>query len=362
MIHEIISQCNSARSGLAFASTPHCPITLGNTHVLGRKEALAVARRVMLRAQVGDNPADETKRKRKSPSFADFIKLYWARVAPRWKPSTQESQLQYRRKYLDCAFVGKFIDEIEMADVLPWFNHVSNSGGPGAGNRCFEILRALFNHAERWGYRPEGTNPCAFIKANKRGKCERFLSDQEVARLGEVLDIKCKTEPLHAIIIYLLLLTGCRRSEIVNLSWGEVKGNRLMLHDSKTGPRTVWLGDEARMLVSTLERRGPADLVFWSKLLRRPVKDIDRFWREVKADAGLPGVRLHDLRHSFASHAAARSETLPMIGRLLGHAKLASTSRYAHLDDGHVLEAAERVGALIEQAMARPNIDISCFV
>lgn len=331
-------------------------VTLGNTQVLGKREALDVARRVMLRAQLGDNPAGERKRKRKSPRFDDFLKLYWTRVAPGWKPSTQESQLQYRRKYLDNAFTGKFIDDIERADVLPWFNQVSDSGGPGAGNRCFEVLRALFNHAERWGYRAEGTNPCAFIKTNKRGKCERFLSDQEVVRLGEVLDIKRRTEPLHAIIIYLLLLTGCRRSEIVHLTWGEVKGNRLLLHDSKTGPRTVWLGDEARMLVSTLERRGPADPVFWSKLLRRTVKDIDRFWREVKADAGLPGVRLHDLRHSFASHAAARSETLPMIGRLLGHAKIASTARYAHLDDGHVLEAAERTGIVIAAAMGDSGV------
>ena len=169
--------------------------------------------------------------------------------------------------------------------------------------------------------------------------------------MGEVLDRRRKIQPLQAIIIYLLLLTGCRRSEIVNLVWSEVRGSRLLLHDSKTGPRTVWLGDEARLLLSTLERRGSSEPVFWSKLTRRGVRDIDTFWRGVKQEAGLNGVRLHDQRHSFASHAAARSETLPMIGRLLGHAKLASTSRYAHLDDGHVLEAAERIGALIADAM-----------
>ena len=147
--------------------------------------------------------------------------------------------------------------------------------------------------------------------------------------------------------IYLLLLTGCRLSEIVNLTWSEVKGGRLLLHDSKTGPRTVWLGDEARMLLASLEKRGGADPVFWNKLTRRPVRCITPFWRDVKVEANLPGVRLHDLRHSFASHAAARSETLPMIGKLLGHAKLQTTSRYAHLDDGHVLDAAERIGCLL---------------
>ncbi|MEP6869025.1 MAG: tyrosine-type recombinase/integrase [Novosphingobium sp.] len=105
------------------------------------------------------------------------------------------------------------------------------------------------------------------------------------------------------------------------------------------------------MLLATLERRGGSEPVFWSKLTRRPVTGIDSFWLEVKRDARLTGVRLHDLRHSFASHAAARSETLPMIGRLLGHAKLASTARYAHLDDGHVLDAAERIGKLIAELM-----------
>lgn len=330
-------------------------VTLGSTKVLSKHEALKVARRVLLRAQVGENPASERTRTRKTPSYADFLDLYWQRASPKWKPRTLDTQTHYRRRYLDNAFVGKFVDEIDQADVLAWFNRVTDIGGPGAGNRCFEILRSMLNHAERWGYRPEGSNPCTFIRANKRRKCERFLSDQEVARLGKVLDARRKTDPLRAIIIYMLLLTGCRRSEITELTWGEVKGNRLLLHDSKTGPRTVWLGEEARMLLSTLERRGPADPVFWNKCTKRSVRDIEGFWAEVKAEAGLLGVRLHDLRHSFASHAAARSETLPMISKLLGHARLQSTSRYAHLDDTPLLDAAERIGNLIAEAMCNDS-------
>jgi len=157
--------------------------------------------------------------------------------------------------------------------------------------------------------------------------------------------------PLHATIIYLLLLTGCRMSEIVYLTWSEVKGGRLLLHDSKTGPRTVWLGDEARMLLAAFERRGSSDPVFWNRLTCRPVRDVKPFWLKVRAEANLLGVRLHDLRHSFAGHAAVRSETLPMIGKLLGHAKLQTTSRYAHLDDSHVLDAANRIGDLIADVM-----------
>jgi integrase len=186
--------------------------------VLTQHEALSVARRVLLRAQVGEDPASQRVQTRKTPSYADFLELYWKRASPKWKAKTVFSQTHYRRRYLDGAFAGKFIDEIEQADVLAWFNRVSNTGGPGAGNRCFEILRSALAHAERWGYRSEGSNPCTFIKPNKRRKCERFLSDQEVARLGEVLDRRRTTHPLHGIIIYLLLLTGCRRTEITGLT------------------------------------------------------------------------------------------------------------------------------------------------
>jgi len=326
-------------------------ITLGNANVLSKSQALNCARRILLRAQVGEDPATRRKEVRKVPTYDDFLAIYWRQAAVKWKPSTLYTHDCYRRLHLDHAFSGMFIDEIEQSHVLSWFNKVSVTGGPGSGNRCFEILRSMFNHAERWGMRPEGSNPCTYIRPNKRRKCERFLSNQEIARLGEVLRRRLRTHPLHSTIVHLLLLTGCRVSEIKDLTWSEVKGGRLLLHDSKTGPRTVWLGDEAQILLASLERRGSSDRVFWNKQTRRPVAEMHGFWAEVRAEANLPGVRLHDLRHSFASHAAARSETLPMIGKLLGHSRLQTTSRYAHLDDGPVLEAAERIGALIADAM-----------
>ena len=326
-------------------------ITLGNANVLKKPQAQEVAKRILARVQVGDDPASERQRVRKAPSYADFLEQYWRQASPKWKPSTLKTHDGYRRNHLDRAFPGRFIDEIKPPEVLEWFKWTTIRGGPGGANRSLEILRSMFNHAERWGMRPEGSNPCTYIRPNKRRKCERFLSNQEIARLGEVLHRKLRTHPLHSTIVQLLLLTGCRVSEIKDLTWSEVKGGRLLLHDSKTGPRTVWLGDEAQMLLASLERRGSSDRVFWNKQTRRPVAEMHGFWAEVRTEANLPGVRLHDLRHSFASHAAARSETLPMIGKLLGHSRLQTTSRYAHLDDGRVLEAAERIGALIADAM-----------
>ena len=325
-------------------------VTIGNARILSEAQAMDVARRVLLRAQVGQNPAEKRKKRRKSPLYTDFLEIYWRKMSPKWKPSTQHTHGLYRENYLQGAFAGMFLDEIEESHVQEWFNRVTDTGGPGAANRSCEILRAMMNKAEEWGIKSEGSNPCASIRMNKRRKFERFLSDQEFERLGKALDERRNGYPLHCAVLHLLMLTGCRKSEITGLAWSEVKGRRLLLTDSKTGPRTVWLGDAAWTILQCLPRSRAHREVFWNPKTRRPI-DIDFFWGEIREEAQLRDVRLHDLRHSFASHAAARSETLPMIGKLLGHRHVTTTARYAHLDDGHVIEAGQRIGDLIEEMM-----------
>jgi integrase len=233
--------------------------------------------------------------------------------------------------------------------VLKWFTRISDSGGPGAGNRCFELVRAMFNKAEAWGYREECTNPCRGIRPNRKRKYQCFLSVDELARLGAVLDALKQDFPMQATALLVIALTGCRKGEILGLTWGEVKGRRLLLHNSKTGPRTVWVGAEVRALLDALPRHKEHDRVFWHDRPTLFRTSVEFHYQEVRKAAGLPHVRLHDLRHSFASHAAAMSETLPMIGKLLGHARIGSTARYAHLDDGQVVAAAERVGELLQR-------------
>ena len=152
-------------------------------------------------------------------------------------------------------------------------------------------------------------------------------------------------------IIRLLLLTGCRYGEIASLTWGEVKGGRIRLDDSKTGARTVWLGAEAQAILSGMRRGKPVEHVFINPETGRTFSTAGHYWRIIRSEAGLGSVRIHDLRHSFASHAAAASETLLMIGKLLGHARVDTIARYAHLDDAQLLDIAERIGALIHEAM-----------
>lgn len=330
-------------------------ITIGPASVLTRHQAVMVARQVLAHARVGHDPATTRQRVRNAPRMDDFLREYWEKCSSAWKPSTQETATGYPRSHIDGAFPEAFVDSLTEGEVTKWFVALTDKSGPGAANRCLEILRAALNKAEEWGYRVENTNPCYGIRQNRKNHRNRFLSDDELARLGVVLAKaragEDRTAQAYASAILLLVLTGCRVGEILSLEWSDLKGLRLHLRDSKTGPRTVWLGDEARDLIVALPRCGKNASIFWNWRYRRPIQTIHSPWAKFRDEARLRDVRLHDLRHTYASHAVMGRESLPMIGRLLGHATVKSTSRYAHFEDAHLLEAAETIGAAIERAM-----------
>lgn len=331
-------------------------VTISPASVLTRHQAQMVARRVIAYSQVGRDPATDRKRIRSAPRFDDFLEEYWSRWSPQWKASTLETHNGYRRQYLNGAFKGVFIDEMNEEHVTKWFADLNNRTGPGAANRTLEILKNMLNKAEVWGYRLENTNPCRSVRPNKRRQCERFLSAKELARFGKVLaDLRASdnlTIRSGCGVITLLLLTGCRYREILTLQWQDVKGSRLLLRDSKTGPRTVWLGSAAREVIDSLPRHPKIPWLFWNYQYRRPIGCIQHLWRTILQRANLGKLRIHDLRHTFASHAAMSKETLPMIGRLLGHASHQSTARYAHLDDEHLLDAAQQIGNAVQKLLA----------
>ena len=326
--------------------------TICNAAYITESAAMDIARRILLRAQVGENPADERKRVRAVPPFDRFLSRYWERAEPSWKASTKRTHGIYRRKHLDGSFGSKSIDAITEADVLNWYVKVADNAGPGAANRALDILRAIFNAAEVWGQCSPGSNPCRGIRRYRGRRLERHLTHAEMNRLGRVIEAHRQDEPVHVAALTMLLLTGCRYSEIVGLTWREVSGSRLKLEDSKTGARTVWLGAQARGILERFSRGQNDELVFGDRTTGKRIQ-LSSYWLRTRAEAGLPRVRIHDLRHSFASRAAAMSETLPMIGKLLGHRSIQSTARYSHLDDTDVAEAAQRIGDLIESMIAR---------
>ncbi|MDE0453546.1 MAG: site-specific integrase, partial [Gammaproteobacteria bacterium] len=157
--------------------------------------------------------------------------------------------------------------------------------------------------------------------------------------------------------IRLLALTGCRRSEVLDLRWRDIGPDALNLRDSKTGPRAVPLGEAARAHIAALPgSRKPDAFLFPSYAHGRGYDSIRDCWRAVCADARLRRLRLHDLRHTAASQAVMSGENLPLVGKLLGHKRHRTTAGYAHLADGHLVEAAERVGSSIASAMGTVRV------
>ncbi len=271
--------------------------------------------------------------------FEDVAEEVFRRYKRRWKPRTLGVNLSYYRNQILPWFRGHAIGNITRTDVQRWFASLHST--PVAADRSVPVLSVILRQAEVYGYRSEGSNPCTGIKRYRRRNRERFLSHDEIRRLSRVLDDKREKRPLLTAIIRMLLLTGCRKSEILNLQWSDYREGKLYLRDGKTGPRTVWLSSPARRILDELPRRGR--WMFPSPRGEGPLSKsmLGYFWCDVRREAGIIDVRCHDLRHSYASIALAHGETILTIGRLLGHKNPATTLKYTHLADASVHEAAE---------------------
>ena len=304
------------------------------------------ARRTSLALSAGGIP-DKTA----APLFRDFVSGPWRES---WVHHCKPSTIRWRDRNLETHLLPEFgslrLDRITRDGVHRWFDDYSRTA-PGNANNCLRILRHVFNHAVACGH--VVSNPARSVRPNPRRKITRFLSREEIDRLHRALERRVGAKRItpsqrHQIdIIRLLLLTGCRKNEIVRLRRDEVAGNQLRLRDSKTGPRTVFLNAEAR---SILERmlKGNREYLFPSpKDGSRPIDDDLALWYRIRREAGLDDVRLHDLRHTFASHAVMQGTPLPVVARLLGHSQLTMTLRYSHTGDRETEAAAERVGVAI---------------
>ena len=286
------------------------------------------------------------------PLFQDFVAGEWkAAHFDRYKPSTRRTAKSLLAGRLLPAFGSKALDRIAPAQIRRWFETFSRTA-PGNANHGLKLLRQIMNFAEASGH--IDADPTRSIRKNRRPALTRFLSRGEIARLHEALDREARRGERfrqQVDIVRLLLLTGCRRSEIVGLRWSEVRDDRLVLADAKTGPRTVPLNTQARAILDR-QPRGGSPCVFPSPLdLARPRGVNLPLWYRVRRDAGIEDVRLHDLRHTFASHAVLAGVPLPVVSRMLGHSSPQMTLRYAHLGDREIEAAAERVGNAVAEIM-----------
>ena len=278
--------------------------------------------------------------------FEVVAETVFERHARLWKAGT----LNVNRSYLRCQilphFTGRQIADIDRQEVRNWF--ASLRATPVAADRSMPVLSVIMKEAEAMGLRPEGSNPCRGIRRYRRKGRERFLSDDEIRRLSGRLAAHESRRPQQVAVIRLLLLTGCRKGEILTLQWPDYREGRLFLRDSKTGPRTVWLPEPARAVLDGLERK--SRWIFPASGADRPrsANWLEYFWTGVRAEAELQDVHLHDLRHTVASLALRQGETVLAIGRLLGHRKAETTLKYIHLADAMMQDAAETIGAALE--------------
>ncbi len=286
------------------------------------------------------------------PLFRDFVMGPWKEAHfDAYKPSTKRTARYQITGQLLPAFGAMPLDRITERRIRRWFERYSRTA-PGNANHVLGRLRQILNFAVTCGHIER--NPAAGIALNRRTKPTRFLSREELARLHAALNRHAgrKGDQQQADMIRLLLLTGCRRGEIIALRWTEVRDGMLALADSKTGPRTVPLGSRARTILDR-QPRGESPFVFPSpRDPARPRSPELSLWYRVRREAGIEDCRLHDLRHTVASHAVMNGVPLPVVSRLLGHSTVRMTLRYAHLADRDIEAAAERVGAGIAAVMA----------
>lgn len=278
------------------------------------------------------------------PIFERFVSGSWRTACYyRCKPSTRRRMDSALRTQLLPVFGPLRLDEIGRSVVLEWFDGYSLTAPAGA-NRALDILRQILNYAIECDYLE--ANPTRGVRHNPRPKITRFLSRDEVERVYAALNAHRGrgSGRQQVAIISLLMLTGCRKSELVHLRWNEVDGDVLRLTDSKTGPRTVFLSRAAQAVIARQPRTG-SPFVFPSLTDgTEPRSNELSLWRKVRREAGIEDVRLHDLRHTFASHAVMRGVPLPVLSHLLGHSRDRMALRYAHVADREVGEAAERIG------------------
>jgi integrase len=324
------------------------------------RDRVAALRRVV---DEGGDPFGQVEAKRAAPDVAELIKRFITDALPSRQPRTQVEYKSVLERYILPAIGRMKVTDVEREHLESCHQQISATGRLRRANAMLTIAHVLFEQAIRWRMRPEGSNPAKRVERNRENQRQRYLSPPEIERLLAALDEYQAKWPDSCDMIRLLLLTGSRRGEVVNMCWSHLDLDQALWTKP---PEATKQRREHRVVLPTeaveLLRRRQAELAQEAPgrvvSLHRddrvfPLSGVvayrlERDWFRIRASAKLEDVRLHDLRHSYASLLVAGGYSLPVIGALLGHSKPATTQRYAHLRDQPVLrEAAEVVGKII---------------
>jgi integrase len=309
----------------------HGNITVDFARNAAKKLASAIASGVDPKKEKEEKLIEE----KQSILFADFFEIFKAK-------HILVSYKDKGRNNMGCAnlhilpyFAQKSLDEIASKDIRSFLDSLAHI--PITANRCFALVSVAFKKAEDWEYLPPRSNPCVGVNKYKENKKQRFLSDAELKRLEDSLIQQQKEEPRSyctVSAIFMILYTGCRVSEILNLKWENVhlKDHYIHLPDTKTGEGARPLNQKTIGLLSSMAPKEGNPYVFYGKVPGKPVVEIKRAWATILKRAEIKDFRVHDLRHSFASFALKKGVPLVHVSKLLGHRNIATTMRYAHLE------------------------------
>ena len=352
---------------------------IGEHGRLTPEQARKHAKMILGAVEGGADPIAQRKAAREVRTFKavadDFLKLH---VAAKRKGRTGHEYARILNAYVLPAIGSKRVLDVRRGDVARM--HAKLSDAPYQANRALALVSAIWNWAARREEVAFADNPARAIERCAEAGRERYLTSEELARLGDALrqgetiglpysidetkpnakhapksdQRRVKLDPFAVAAIRLLILTGARLREILDAQWSQLDLERgvLFLADSKTGKKPLYLSAAAQAVIASLPRvKGNPHIIAGARE-GAPRADLSKPWRAVRRAAKLVGVRLHDLRHSFASFGAGASLGLPIIGKLLGHSQAATTHRYAHLDADPLRRAVETIGNTIAAAMA----------
>jgi integrase len=352
-------------------------MVLGRHGVITPDEARAQAKAILGTVAAGQDPAKERSQANSGMPIAQLVELFINEHAkPKRKPRTAADYAAVLRTYLVPKFGKRAADQITAAEISQL--HLSLRDRPYQANRLVAVIASMYGFAARRGIVPRGVNPAQGIERFREFSRERYLGVEELNRLGETLRLaeseglpwrsdgdkpqskhlvreenrRTVLSPEVVLAVRLLMFTGARLQEILTLEWSHIDFERglINLPDSKTGRKTIVMNAAAMDLLRDRERRGA--FVIPGADVGRSRSSLKKPWRAIQRHAGIEGVRIHDLRHTFASIGAGASLGLPIVGKLLGHSQPATTARYAHLDADPLRRASNIIGDHLVAALA----------
>jgi integrase len=327
-----------------------------------REEAASLKRDI----DRGRDPVGEREEARSAPTVSELVDRYLVEHAEaKKKPRSVEEDRRNVRLHIKPELGKLKVSAVTRDDIARL--HSSMKASPIGANRVLSLLSKMFALAETWGMRPQNTNPCRGIDRYREQSRERLVSAEELARLGDALAIH-KGYWAGPAAIRLMALTGMRKTEVLTLKWSDVSVEHgwARLPDSKTGAKTVPLGAPALALLAELPRIEGNPYVLPAARPRRAADtgkpqhfvQVQTTWETVTKAAGIEGLRLHDLRHGFASVGAIGGDSLFVLGKLLGHADSATTQRYAHLAADPLRAVADRISGSVAAALGGGKADV----